>query len=188
MSNSDFNCNKWSKFVIIQIFGEGIITCHRCHCCFASPFVLRLVKLLRSRRCLCVGTHLISAINWQLYPHTSLPGSASRLSICCCGDVWYGWMCSRTGWLLSVSSCVSGVGGCIKYSMWFVVLRLLIPPLPEAVLLSLGPRNWCFFFKKKRGYKQVWQDARCVISTNRCSIRELKGETHRSIHSNETLP
>lgn len=26
MSNSDFNCNKWSGFVIIQIFGEGIIT------------------------------------------------------------------------------------------------------------------------------------------------------------------
>lgn len=43
MSNSDFNCNKWSRFVIIQIFGEGIITCHRCHCCFVSPFVLRLV-------------------------------------------------------------------------------------------------------------------------------------------------
>ena len=43
VSNSDFNCNKWSRFVIIQIFGEGIITCHRCHCCFVSPFVLRLV-------------------------------------------------------------------------------------------------------------------------------------------------
>lgn len=23
MSNSDFNCNKWSRYVIIQIFGEG---------------------------------------------------------------------------------------------------------------------------------------------------------------------
>lgn len=43
MSNSDFNGNKWSRYVVIQIFGEGIITCHRCHCCFVSPFVLGLV-------------------------------------------------------------------------------------------------------------------------------------------------
>lgn len=89
MSNSDFNCNKWSKFVIIQISGEGIITCHRCHCCFGSPFVLRLVQpLKKSRRCLCVDAHLISAINWQPYPRASLSGSASRPSICCCEDVW----------------------------------------------------------------------------------------------------
>lgn len=87
MSNSDFNCNKWSRLVIIQIFGEGIITCHRCHCCFVSPFVPRLISPLKSRRCLCVDAHLILAINWQLCPHTSLSGSASRPSICCCEGV-----------------------------------------------------------------------------------------------------
>lgn len=42
VSNSDVNCNKWLRYIIIQIFGERIITCHRCHGCFVSPFVPRL--------------------------------------------------------------------------------------------------------------------------------------------------
>lgn len=116
MSNSDFNCNKWSRYVIIQIFGEGIITCHRCHSCFVSPFVPRLptTALEKSRRCLCAKAHLILAINWQLKPQTHLSGSASRLSICCCKEVRLRVSVLVTGWHLLASAFVSETGGCTK--------------------------------------------------------------------------
>lgn len=73
MSNSDFNCNKWPRRVIIQISARAIITCHRCHCCSASAFVPGLVLPLKSRRCFCLGAHLILALRRRLQPARASP-------------------------------------------------------------------------------------------------------------------
>lgn len=131
--------------------------------------------LEKSRRCLCLDAHLILAINWQPYPHTSLSGSASRPSICCCEDVWL-WVnvlvyrsasicvrvCVRSGRLQKICD------------LWFCACWHLCSQRCSSLTLSVVMK---LIFKAERGDKQTWQDARCVISANRGSIRELGGNT-----------
>lgn len=51
-------------FAITQIFGEGIITCHRCRCCFCPQGTCSRAQ--RAGGAFVEDAHLISAINWQL--------------------------------------------------------------------------------------------------------------------------
>lgn len=132
MSNSDFNCNKWSRYVIIQIFGERIITCHRCHCCFVSPFVPRQANpdtWKEQEVPLCSCTPDLSNQLAALPSHESLRlclkavhlllwGSAA-VGECACVQVGL-WLRARECWVWEVAE-----------NMWFVVLLLLTSRLPE---------------------------------------------------------
>lgn len=51
-------------FAITQIFSEGIITCHRCRCCFCPRGSCSRAQ--RAGGAFVEVAHLISAINWQL--------------------------------------------------------------------------------------------------------------------------
>ena len=109
-------------------------------CVSICPEASLALILEKSRRCLCVDAHLILAINWQLYPHTSLSGSASRLSICCCEAVGE-CACVQVGIYLMlhvcVYLCVSGVGGCRKYVICGFVPVDTAAPRGGALSLSL---------------------------------------------------
>ncbi len=131
--------------------------------------------LEKSRRCLCADTHLILAINWQqLYPHTSLSGSASRPSICCCEDVWL-WVNVFAYRSASICAHVRFVSGRLQKicDLWFCACWHLCSQRCSSLTLSDTMK---LILKVERGDKQMWQAARCVISTNRGSIRELQGK------------
>lgn len=114
MSNSDFNCNKWSR------------VCHYPDFWWRDHYLPQMPLLFwvsirpeastttkKSRRCLCVDAHLISAINWQL------SGFASRPSICCCRDVWL--------WSASICALVRVGSGRLQKicDLWFCACRHL---------------------------------------------------------------
>lgn len=109
--------------------------------------------LEKSRRCLCVDAHLILAINWQIYPHTNLSGSASRPSICCCKDLWL-WMNVPVYRSASMCDdvCVGGVGrGGRKYATCGFEPVDAFAPRSVAVVCS-PPK---LIFKAERSDKQM---------------------------------
>lgn len=127
-------------FVIIQIFGEGIITCHRCHCCFASPFVPRLVKPLKSRRCLCVRrTPDLSNQLAALPSHESPRLCLKAVHLLLRGCVAMGERArAQVGIYLGARAC-RGVGGCRKYVICGFAQVDASAPAGAALLLSLQP-------------------------------------------------
>lgn len=144
-------------------------------CVSICPEASITLILEKSRRCLCLDAHLILAINWQLYTHTSLPGSASRPSICCYEDVWL-WVSvpAYRSASICVHMCVGSGRSQKKCDLWFCACWHLRSQRCSSLTLSVIMK---LIFKAERGDKQMWQDAGCVISTNRGSIRELEANT-----------
>lgn len=146
-------------------------------CVSICPEASITLILEKSRRRLCVDAHLILAINWQLSPHRSLSGSASRPSICCCEDVWL-WVNVPVyrSTTICVHVCVFVRSGRLQKigDLWFCAVWHLCSQRCSSLTLSAIMK---LIFKVQRGDKQMWQDARCVISTNRGNIRGLRGNT-----------
>lgn len=146
-------------------------------CVSICPEASITLILEKSRRCLCVDAHLILAINWQLLPLTevsqALPQGRPSVAARMCG---YGWLCLCTGRHLSTYMCQEWeVAGNMLFvvGFFFSVWHLYSQRCSSLTLSAIMK----LIFKAQRGDKQMWKDARCVISTNRGSIRELRGNT-----------
>lgn len=177
-------------FAITQIFSEGIITCHRCRCCFCPRGSCSRAQ--RAGGAFVEDAHLISAINWQRCTSQETLGLRLKaVHLLLRGwRVAAGWRSSTGRSLSGVARACRGVGGRRKYVICGVTANWH-PPFAVAALIQLPPQvQLSHSLRAKEAIfgsrEKVTNKVRSAISTDRCSKLSLRGETSRPIDWDET--